>query len=73
MNQVYSLEVQKCLDCPPQTPIFNGESCVACPANQLYNAQTKICQACQGGQVLNNSTKVCECPSGRFWTGVACI
>ena len=30
-NQIYDLEVAKCMECPSDVPIFDGDKCVGCP------------------------------------------
>mgnify|MGYP002370580227 FL=1 len=50
---MYHLDIKQCIDCPSNTPIFNGTECVSCPTNQFYDPKYKSCRSCTGGQVTN--------------------
>lgn len=37
-GQTYNLQLKQCVDCPYATPYFNGDACVACPSDQVFNS-----------------------------------
>lgn len=71
MNQIYDLVNKKCIDCPKDTPIFNGSQCIACPSEKVYNSSSKKCEECEANKIVNEETKSCVCPQTTpFWNNV---
>jgi hypothetical protein len=49
----------KCAECPYDKPIWNGRTCVACPAGTNYDVKSKTCTVCPEGLIYNAGERTC--------------
>ena len=71
--------------CPPDKPYEQGDVCIACRDDQVWDDTNKVCVCpegteavgdkceplCTGGRIWNGTE--CVCPDGKEWDGSQCI
>ncbi|MBR4932208.1 MAG: hypothetical protein IKZ02_04200, partial [Alphaproteobacteria bacterium] len=59
--------IKKCAEtCTAETPIWNGESCEACPSvRPKWNTEYGICETCETGTYWSGTSCVTECPNDK--------
>jgi len=49
----------QCAECPFALPVWNGHTCVACPAGTNYDVGSKTCTVCPEGLRYNATDRRC--------------
>jgi hypothetical protein len=62
------------IECPPQTPVWNGQQCEACDPNEVECNGQCVDNNCAPGDVFDTNYCVCheDCTGGRQWDGSVC-